>query len=186
MMSAMIGRVCMCAAYGKIAANAAKEGDKEEKTDMAAWALEASACTVWCFVENGDAQAVLNVEINRDRLLGEVAYNVALALQSHALDKVYPGGNAGVDNDVVARVTVKTMAFWGMCPVAGPKLKAKGIAVLCNAQMKADLDNRGRKGQRGKKGTKAKGSTAKKGTKAKDSAGKKGQKETKAKDSTAA
>ncbi|CAI5981417.1 unnamed protein product [Closterium sp. NIES-64] len=121
-----------------------------------------------------------------DRLLGEVAYNVALALQSHALDKVYPGGNAGVDNDVVARVTVKTMAFWGMCPVAGPKLKAKGIAVLCNAQMKADLDNRGRKGQRGKKGTKAKGSTAKKGTKAKDSAGKKGQKETKAKDSTAA
>ncbi|CAI5932023.1 unnamed protein product [Closterium sp. NIES-65] len=37
MMSAMIGRVSMCAAYGKTAAAAAKkEGDKEEKTDMAA------------------------------------------------------------------------------------------------------------------------------------------------------
>ncbi|CAI5943890.1 unnamed protein product [Closterium sp. NIES-64] len=192
MMSAMIGRVSMCAAYGKTAAAAAKkEGDKEEKTDMAAWALAASACAVWCFVENGDAQladaveegksaaiiggasqatadvfgkvmeAVLKAEMNRDRPLGEVAYNVAPALQRTALDTVYPGGNAGVDADVIARETVETMAFWGMCPVAGPKLRARDIAVPIDAQMKADLDNRGRKGLRGKKGTKTKGGTEK-------------------------
>ncbi|CAI5463858.1 unnamed protein product [Closterium sp. Yama58-4] len=131
-----------------------ENGDSDEKTDMAAWALGASACAVWCFVENGDAQvedaveegkaaalvggasqatadvfgkamgAVLNAEINRDRPLGEVAYNVAPALKRTALDMAYPGVDAGVDADVIARATVETMAFWGMCPVAGPKLKA--------------------------------------------------------------
>ncbi|CAI5477066.1 unnamed protein product [Closterium sp. Yama58-4] len=196
MLSALIGRVSMCVAYGKTAATAArKEGDSDEKTDMAAWALGASACAVWCFVENGDAQvedaveegkaaalvggasqatadvfgkvmeAVLNAEINRDRPLGEVAYNVAPALKRTPLDMAYPGVDAGVDADVIARATVETMAFWGMCPVAGPKLKARGIAVPIDAQMKADIDNRGRKGQRGKKATKAKGGTEKKGTK---------------------
>ncbi|CAI5951947.1 unnamed protein product [Closterium sp. NIES-64] len=84
-------------------------------------------------------------------------------------------GNAGVDAEVVARVTVETMAFWGMCLVAGPKHKKRSIAVPCDAQMKADLDNRGRKGQRGKQGTK--------GKKGKDGTGKKGRK---GKDSTAA
>ncbi|CAI5961166.1 unnamed protein product [Closterium sp. NIES-65] len=206
MMSAMIGRVSMCVAYGKTVASASKkEGDKEEKTAMAAWALVASACAVWCFVENDDTKvadaveegkaaaliagasnetakvfetvmaAVLNAEITRDRPLGEVTFNVAPALQSLALQRVYPGGNAGVDAEVVARAMVETMAFWGMCPVAGPKLKKRSIAVPCVAQMKADLDNRGRKGQRGKKGTK--------GKKGKDGTGKKGRK---GKDSTAA
>ncbi|CAI5504559.1 unnamed protein product [Closterium sp. Naga37s-1] len=206
MMSAMIGRVSMCVAYGKTAASASKkEGDEEEKTAMAAWALAASACAVWCFVENDDTKvadaveegkaaaliagasnetakvfetdmaAVLNAEITRDRPLGEVAFNVAPALQSLALQRVYPGGDAGVDAEVVARATVETMAFWGMCPVAGPKLKKRSIAVPCVAQMKADLDNRGRKGQRGKQGTK--------GKKGKDGTGKKGRK---GKDSTAA
>ncbi|CAI5514503.1 unnamed protein product [Closterium sp. Naga37s-1] len=164
MMSAMIGRVSMCVAYGKTAASASKkEGDEEEKTAMAAWALATSACAVWCFVENDDAQvvdaveegkaaaiiagasektadvfetvmaAVLNAEINRDRPLGEVAFNIAPALQSLALQRVYPGGNAGVDAEVVARATVETMAFWGMCPVVAPKLKKKMIAVPCDA-----------------------------------------------------
>ncbi|CAI5482324.1 unnamed protein product [Closterium sp. Yama58-4] len=135
MMSAMIGRVSMCAAYGKTAATAAKkEGDKDEKTDMAAWALGASACAVWCFVENGDAQLADAVEEGK-----------AAALVFGASQATSHGGGA----------------------------------------MKADLDNRGRKGQRGKKGTKAKGCTGKKGTNAKDSSGKKGQKAKTAKDSTA-
>ncbi|CAI5996477.1 unnamed protein product [Closterium sp. NIES-65] len=206
MMLAMIGRVSMCVAYGKTAVSASKkEGDEEEKTAMAAWALAASACAVWCFVENDDAKvadvveegkaaaliagasneiakvfetvmaAVLNAGITRDGPLGEVAFNVAPALQSLALRRVYPGGDAGVDAEVVTRATVETMAFWGMCPVAGPKLKKRSIAVLCDAQMKADLDNRGRKGQRGEQGTK--------GKKGKDGTGKKGRK---GKDSTAA
>ncbi|CAI7921201.1 unnamed protein product [Closterium sp. NIES-54] len=59
MMSAMIGRMSMCAAYRKVAASAArKEGDTDEKTAMAAQALSASACAMWCLVENDDAQVV--------------------------------------------------------------------------------------------------------------------------------
>ncbi|CAI6004766.1 unnamed protein product [Closterium sp. NIES-65] len=176
MMSAMIGRVFMCVAYGKTAASASKEGDEEEKTAMAAWALATSACAVWCFVENGDAKvadaveegkaaalivgasyetakvfetfmvAVLNAEITRDRPLGEVAFNVAPALQSLALQRVYLG--------------------------AMQESMPRSIVVPCDAQMKADLDNKGRKGQRGKqgpKGKKGKDGTGKKGRKGKDS-----------------
>ncbi|CAI5530855.1 unnamed protein product [Closterium sp. Naga37s-1] len=203
MMSAMIGRVSMCAAYGKVAASTArKEGDTDEKTAMAAQALSASACAVWCLVENDDAQVVdavgegkaaamvvgasektagvfkevmqvvLEAEIDREQPLGEVAHNVAPALQSLALHRVYPGVDHEVEADVIARATVETLAFWGMCPVAGPKLEKIGIAVPCDAQMEYDIEHRGRKGQRGKQG--------------KDSTGKKGKKGKKGKDSTAA
>ncbi|CAI7906584.1 unnamed protein product, partial [Closterium sp. NIES-54] len=168
MMSAMIGRVSMCAAYGKVAARAArKEGETDEKTAMAAQALSASACAVWCLVENDDTQvvdavgegkaaamvvgasektagvfkevtqAVLEAEIDWEQPLGEVAHNVAPALQSLALHRVYPG----VDHEV-------------------------------EADMEYDIEHRGRKGQRGKQG--------------KDSTGKKGKKGKKGKDSTAA
>ncbi|CAI7813551.1 unnamed protein product [Closterium sp. NIES-54] len=193
----------MCAAYGKVAASAArKEGETDEKTAMAAQALSASACAVWCLVENDDAQvvdavgegkaaamvvgasektagvfkevmqAVLEAEIDWEQPLGEVAHNVAPALQSLALHRVYPGVDHEVEADVIARATVETLAFWGMCPVAGPKLEKIGIAVPCDAQMEYDIEHRGRKGQRGKQG--------------KDSTGKKGKKGKKGKDSTAA
>ncbi|CAI5488853.1 unnamed protein product [Closterium sp. Naga37s-1] len=176
MMSAMIGRVSMCAAYGKVAASAA------EKTELVAQAWSASACALWCFVENDDAavvnavregkvaamvvgasedttavfkkvmQAVLEVEIDKVQPVKEVAHNVAQALQSLALQKVYPGRAAEVEAVVIARAMVETMAFWGMCPVAGPKLKEVGIAVPCDVQMEHDFKARGRKGQRGKQG----------------------------------
>ncbi|CAI5532490.1 unnamed protein product [Closterium sp. Naga37s-1] len=206
MLSAMIGRVSMCAAYGKVAASATrKEGDTDEKTAMAAHALSASACAVWCLVENDDAQvvdavgegkaaamvvgasettagvfkevmqAVLEAEIDREQPLGEVAHNVAPALQSRALERVYPGVDVEVEADVIARATVEIMALWGMCPVAGPKLEEIGIAVPCDAQMEYDIEHRGRKGQRSKQG---KDSTGKKG--------KKGKKGRKGKDNTAA
>ncbi|CAI7816869.1 unnamed protein product [Closterium sp. NIES-54] len=193
----------MCAAYGKVAASAARmEGDTDEKMAMAAQALSASACAVWCLVENDDAQvvdavdeekevamvvgvsektagvfkevmqAVLEAEIDRERPLGEVAHNVAPALQSLALHRVYPGVDHEVEADVIARATVETLAFWGMCPVAGPKLGKIGIAVPCDTQLEYDIEHRERKGQRGKQG--------------KDSMGKKGKKGRKGKDSTAA
>ncbi|CAI5942304.1 unnamed protein product [Closterium sp. NIES-64] len=63
MMSAIIGHVSMCVAYGKTAASASKKsGDEEENTAMVALALAASACAVWCFVKNDDAQVVDAVE----------------------------------------------------------------------------------------------------------------------------
>ncbi|CAI5496972.1 unnamed protein product [Closterium sp. Naga37s-1] len=204
MMSAMIDRVSKCAAYGKVVASATrKEGDTDEMTAMATQAWSASACAVWCLVENEAAQvvdavgegkaaamvvgasdttagvfkkvmqAVLEAEIDRDQPLGEVAHNVAPALQSLALQRVYPGMDVEVEADVIARATVETMAFSGMCPVAGPKLEEIGISVPCDAQMEWDIEHRGRKGQRGKQG--------------KDSTGKnKGKVGRKGKDSTAA
>ncbi|CAI5498709.1 unnamed protein product [Closterium sp. Naga37s-1] len=158
MMSAMIGR-CFVENDDAKVADAVEEGK--------AVVLIAGASNETAKVFETVMAAVLNAKITRDRPLGEVAFNVAPALQSLALQRVYPGGDAGVDAEVVARATVETMAFWGMCPVVGPKLKKRSIAV----QMKADLDHRGRKGQRGKQGTKGKGKdgTGKKGRKGKDS-----------------
>ncbi|CAI6008804.1 unnamed protein product [Closterium sp. NIES-65] len=192
-MSALISRVSMCAAYGKVAASVV------EKTELVAQAWAASASALWCLVENDDAsvddavregmaaamvvgasettedvfkkvmKAVIQAEIEREQPLGEVAHNVAPALQSAALQKLYPGRDAEHEAVVVARAMVETMAFWGMCPVAGPKLEEIGIAVPCDAQMEHDFKERGKKGQRGKQGKDSTEKTkGKKGRKVKD------------------
>ncbi|CAI6011397.1 unnamed protein product [Closterium sp. NIES-65] len=203
MMSAMIDRVSMCAAYGMVAASAARmEGDTDQKTAKVAQALSASACALWCLVDGDGAQvadavregkaaamlvgasettaaefkkvmtAVLEVAISRQQPLGEVAHNVAPALESTALAKAYPGLDVEAEAKLIARATVETLAFWGMCPVDGPKLRKIGIAVPLDAQMEYDIEHRGRKRPRGKQG--------------KDSSGKKGKKGRAGKDSTAA
>ncbi|CAI5471903.1 unnamed protein product [Closterium sp. Yama58-4] len=189
----------MCAAFGKVAASVTRKGgDTDEKTEMAAQALAASACAVWCFVETGASvlgavgegkaaamvagasetttddfkvvmHAVLEVEIKREPVLGEVPHNVVPTLQSYALPRVYPGGDRGFDADVIARATVETLAFWGMCAVAAPKLEELGIDVTCDAQMEYDLDHRRRKGQRGKQGKQSKAGTKGKHDKGKHS-----------------
>ncbi|CAI5460783.1 unnamed protein product [Closterium sp. Yama58-4] len=163
----------MCAAFGKVVATATrKEGDTDEKTEMAAQALAASAYAVWCFVETGHASGVGGRDQEGARLRGRnggvggvgggvggavlgaalVPHNVVPVLQSHALQRVYPGGDGGVDGDVIARAAVETLAFWGMCAIAAPKLEELGIAVSCDVQMEYDIDHRRRKGQRGKQG----------------------------------
>ncbi|CAI5971577.1 unnamed protein product [Closterium sp. NIES-65] len=203
MMSAMIDRVSMCAAYGMVAASAARmEGDTDQKTAKVAQALSASACALWCLVDGDGAQvadavregkaaamlvgasettaaefkkvmtAVLEAAISRQQPLGEVAHNVAPALESTALAKAYPGLDVEAEAKLIARATVETLAFWGMCPVDGPKLRKIGIAVPLDAQMEYDIKHRGRKRPRGKQG--------------KDSSGKKGKKGRAGKDSTAA
>ncbi|CAI5489166.1 unnamed protein product [Closterium sp. Naga37s-1] len=181
-MSAMINRVSMCAAFGKVAASAArKAGESDEKTEMAAQALAASACAVWCFVEAGASvlgavgegkaaamvagvgektakafrkvmHAVIDIASNRQPPAGEVAQNIAPALQGHAVDRAFKEGVVGVEADMIARATVETLAFWGMCPVAGPNLKKHGIDVPCDAQMDYDIEHRGRKGEKVKQG----------------------------------
>ncbi|CAI5493242.1 unnamed protein product [Closterium sp. Naga37s-1] len=215
LMSAMVNRVSMCAAYGKVAASAAfgkvdasvegnagektemegAEGKADEKTEMAAQALAASACALWCFVETGASlfgavgegkaaamvagaeeeraeafkkvmHAVIDLARNRQAPAGEVAHNVAPSLQRHAVVRAFEEGVEEVEADMIARATVETLAFWGMCPVAGPKLKEQGIDVPCDAKMEYDMDHRGRKGEKVKQG---KGSKRKKGKEGKGS-----------------
>ncbi|CAI5494902.1 unnamed protein product [Closterium sp. Naga37s-1] len=165
MMSAMIARVSMCAAYGKN--DDAEVVDAVGKGKAAAMVVGASEMTADVFLKV--MQAVLDVKIDREQPLGEVAHNVAPALQSSALQRAYPGVEVKVEAAVMARAMVETMAFWGMCPVAGPKLEETGIAVPCDAQMEHDFKERGRKGQRGKQGKSSTGKKGKKGRKGKDS-----------------
>ncbi|CAI5487084.1 unnamed protein product [Closterium sp. Naga37s-1] len=215
LMSAMVNRVSMCAAYGKVAASAAfrkvdvsvegnagektemegAEGKADEKTEMGAQALAASACALWCFVETGASllgavgegkaaamvagaeeeraeafkkvmHAVIDLARSRQAPAGEVAHNVAPSLQRQAVVRAFEEGVEEVEADMIARATVETMAFWGMCPVAGPKLKEQGIDVPCDAKMEYDMDHRGRKGEKVKQG---KGSKRKKGKEGKGS-----------------
>ncbi|CAI5932968.1 unnamed protein product [Closterium sp. NIES-65] len=198
LMSAMVNRVSMCAAYGKVAASAAfgkvdasVEGKADEKMEMGAQALAASACAIWCFLETGasvlgavgegkaaamvaDAgearakdfkevmHAVIDIARSRQAPAGEVAHNVAPSLQSQAVARAFAKGVVEVEADMIARATVETLAFWGMCPVAGPKLKAQGIDVPCDARMEYDMDHRGRKGEKVKQ---SKGSSKRKKSK---------------------
>ncbi|CAI5941266.1 unnamed protein product [Closterium sp. NIES-64] len=215
LMSAMVNRVSMCAAYGKVAASAAfgkvdasvegnagektemegAEGKADEKTEMAAQALAASACALWCFVETGASllgavgkgkaaamvagaegeraeafkkvmHAVIDLACSREAPAGEVAHKVAPSLQRHAVVRAFEEGVEEVEADMIARATVETLAFWGMCPVAGPKLKEQGINVPCDAKMEYDMDHMGRKGEKVKQG---KGSKRKKGKEGKGS-----------------
>ncbi|CAI5998711.1 unnamed protein product [Closterium sp. NIES-65] len=204
LMSAMVNRVSICAAYGKVAASAAfgkvdasVEGKADEKTESGTQALAASACAIWCFLETrasvlgavgkgkaaamvagvGEARAedfkevmhaVIDIARTRQAPAGEVAHNVAPSLQSQAVARAFAKGVEEVEADMIARATVETLAFWGMCPVTGPKLKAQGIDLPCDARMEYDMDHRGRKGEKvkqskgsskRKKGKQGKGST---------------------------
>ncbi|CAI5488239.1 unnamed protein product [Closterium sp. Naga37s-1] len=187
LMSAMVNRVSMCAAYGKVAASAAfgkvdasvegkagektemegVEGKADEKTEMGAQALAASACALWCFVETGASvlgavgegkAAAMVAGAGEER--AEDFKKVMLAVIDLARSRAFEEGVEEVDADMIARATVETLAFWGMCPVAGPKLKEQGIDVPCDAKMEYDMEHRGRKGEKVKQ---AKGSKRKRG-----------------------
>ncbi|CAI5478559.1 unnamed protein product [Closterium sp. Yama58-4] len=217
-MSAMVNRVSMCAAYGKVAARVAckkvdasvegKEGEEagmegaegkaDEKEEMAGQALAAAACALWCFVETGASplgavgegkaaamvagaeaeraenfkkvmHAVIDYARSRKAPLGEVAHNVAPELQRYGVARAFEAGIEEVEADMIARATVETLAFWGMCPVAGPKLKAAGINVPCDAKMEYDLEHRGRKGEKVKQAKVSKGKRKQPAKKAKPS-----------------
>ncbi|CAI5464327.1 unnamed protein product [Closterium sp. Yama58-4] len=113
--------------------------------------------------------AVVDLARNREAPAGEVAHNVAPALQRQAVDKAFKEGVVGVEADIIARATVETLAFWGMCPVAGPKLKEHGIDVPCDVQMEYDMEHRGRKGEKVKQGKGSKRKKRQTGKQGKDS-----------------
>ncbi|CAI5484394.1 unnamed protein product [Closterium sp. Yama58-4] len=176
-----------------------KEGKEETEAFMSsAMALAASACALWCFVETGASvlgvvgegkaaamvagagekrakdfkkvmHEVIDLARNREAPAGEVAHNVAPPLQRQAVDKAFKEGVVGVEADIIARATVETLAFWGMCPVVGPKLKEHGIDVPCDTQMEYDMEHRGRKGEKVKQGKGSKRNKRQTGKQGKDS-----------------
>ncbi|CAI5478639.1 unnamed protein product [Closterium sp. Yama58-4] len=192
-MSAVVNRVSMCAAYGKVAASTAFGKRHPHAPYGASWRRGR-----WCFVETGASvlgavgegkaaamvagagekraedfkkvmHAVIDLARNREAPAGEVAHNVAPALQRQAVDSAFKEGVVGVEADIIARATVETLAFWGMCPVAGPKIKEHGIDVPCDAQMEYDMEHRGRKGEKVKQGKGSKRKKRQTGKQGKDS-----------------
>ncbi|CAI5955117.1 unnamed protein product [Closterium sp. NIES-65] len=116
------------------------DGKADEKTEMGAQALAASACALWCFVETGASVlgavgegkaaamvagageeraedfkkvmlAVIDLARSRQAPAGEVAHNVAPALQSQAVARAFKEGVEEVEADMIARATVETLAF---------------------------------------------------------------------------
>ncbi|CAI5461274.1 unnamed protein product [Closterium sp. Yama58-4] len=174
------------------------EGKADEKTEMGAQALAASACALWCYMSTGASvlgavgegkaaamvagageqraerfkkvmHLVFDFAKSRKAPAGEVAHNVAPELQRYGVARAFEAGIEEVEADMIARATVETLAFWGMCPVAGPKLKAEGIDVPCDAKMEYDLEHRGRKGEKVKQGKGSKRKKTKAEKQAKDS-----------------
>ncbi|CAI6004110.1 unnamed protein product [Closterium sp. NIES-64] len=176
-LSDIINRACLCAAFGPVAANAVPKTGADAK--RIGQAVATSSCAVWCFAETvaevnnaaGEAKAaallceastdfadtchdvvvaVLETAVARQPVLGEVSCNVTDALQKDALRKACKGCDPTPDAEIIARATIETLAFWGSCNVGGPLLRARGIQVPLDKQMEKDMDNRGKKGQKGK------------------------------------
>ncbi|CAI5531137.1 unnamed protein product [Closterium sp. Naga37s-1] len=176
-LSDIINRACLCAAFGPVAVDAVPKTGADAK--RIGQAVAASSCAVWCFAETvaevgnaaGEAKAaallceastdfadichdvvvaVLETAVARQPVLGEVSCNVTDALQKDALRKACKGCDPTPDAEIIARATIETLAFWGSCNAGGPLLRARGIQVPLDKQMEKDMDNRGKKGQKGK------------------------------------
>ncbi|CAI5985484.1 unnamed protein product [Closterium sp. NIES-65] len=176
-LSDIINRSCLCAAFGQVVADAVPKTGADAK--RIGQAVAASSCAVWCFaetvaeVDNAAVEAkaaallceastdfadtchdvvvaVLETAVARQPVLGEVSCNVIDALQKDALRKACKGCDPTPDAKIIARATIETLAFWGSCNAGGPLLRARGIQVPLDKQMEKDMDNRGKKGQKGK------------------------------------
>ncbi|CAI6001029.1 unnamed protein product [Closterium sp. NIES-65] len=179
-LSDVINRACLCAAFGPVTADAVPKTGADAK--RIGQAVAASSCAVWSFAETvaevgnaaGEAKAaallceartdfadtchdvvvaVLEMAVARQPVLGEVSCNVTDALQKDALRKACKGCDPTPDAEIIARATIETLAFWGSCNAGGPLLRARGIQVPLDKQMEKDMDNRGKKGQKGKHAT---------------------------------
>ncbi|CAI5946689.1 unnamed protein product [Closterium sp. NIES-65] len=53
-------------------------------------------------------------------------------------------------DELIARVMIENLAFWGDCNVGGPKLKARGVDLPIEPQMKIIIRDRGARGQQHK------------------------------------
>ncbi|CAI5980567.1 unnamed protein product [Closterium sp. NIES-64] len=181
--SDMITRALMCAAFAPVAAKVTPiPGVESERLSEI---LAGTACAVWCFSEtNASAEAaageggaattvrgassefasrcksVIEVVLQRassgEVVVGEVVGMVTKDLQGAVLRSLPEDGDERDHDELIACVMFENLAFWGDCCVGGPKLKARGIVLPIDADMKTIVRNRGARGQhKGKQATNA-------------------------------
>ncbi|CAI5469166.1 unnamed protein product [Closterium sp. Yama58-4] len=174
MASDMITRAAMCAAFAPVAAKVSPiPGVNPERLSEI---LAGTACAVWCFSEtNATAEAaageggaattvrgassefarrcksIIEVVLQRapSHQVGEeeVTDMVMKAMKEDVLRSLPPKGDGEDHEEVIARVMIENLAFWGDCSVGGPKLKARGVVLPIDAEMKTIIQDRGARGQ---------------------------------------
>ncbi|CAI5948000.1 unnamed protein product [Closterium sp. NIES-65] len=175
--SDMIARVSMCAAFAPVAAKVTPiPGVGSERLSEI---LAGTAAMVWCFSEtNATAEvaageggaaatvrgasnefasrcrtvieAVLQRAASRVVVVGEVAETVTKDLQAAVVRSLPEVGEEREHDELIARVMIENLAFWGDCNVGGPKLKARGVDLPIDPQMKIIIRDRGTRGQQHK------------------------------------
>ncbi|CAI5522610.1 unnamed protein product, partial [Closterium sp. Naga37s-1] len=175
--SDMIARVSMCAAFAPVAAKVTPiPGVGSERLSEI---LAGTAAAVWCFSEtNATAEvaageggaaatvrgasnefarrcrtvieAVLQRAASRVVGVGEVAETVTKDLQAAVVRSLPEVGEEREHDELIARVMIENLAFWGDCNVGGPKLKARGVVLPIDPQMKIIIRDRGARGQQHK------------------------------------
>ncbi|CAI5989974.1 unnamed protein product [Closterium sp. NIES-65] len=175
--SDMIARVSMCAAFAPVAAKVTPiPGVGSERLSEI---LAGIAAAVWCFLEtNATAEvaageggavatmrgasnefasrcrtvieAVLQRAASRVVVVGEVAETVTKDLQAAVVRSLPEVGEEREHDELIARVMIENLAFWGDCDVGGPKLKARGVDLPIDPQMKIIIRDRGTRGQQHK------------------------------------
>ncbi|CAI5974340.1 unnamed protein product [Closterium sp. NIES-65] len=175
--SDMIARVSMCAAFAPVAAKVTPiPGVGSERLSEI---LAGTAAAVWCFSEtNATAEvaageggaaatmrgasnefasrcrtvieAVLQRAASRVVVVGEVAETVTKDLQAAVVRSLPEVGEEREHDELIARLMIENLAFWGDCNVGGPKLKARGVDLPIDPQMKIIIRDRGTRGQQHK------------------------------------
>ncbi|CAI5949213.1 unnamed protein product [Closterium sp. NIES-65] len=175
--SDMIARVSMCAAFAPVAAKVTPiSGVGSERLSEI---LAGTAAAVWCFSEtNATAEvaageggaaatvrgasnefasrcgtvieAVLQRAASWVVVVGEVAETVTKDLQAAVVRSLPEVGEEREHDELIARVMIENLAFWGDCNVGGPKLKARGVDLPIEPQMKIIIRDRGARGQQHK------------------------------------
>ncbi|CAI5471554.1 unnamed protein product [Closterium sp. Yama58-4] len=174
MASDMIARAAMCAAYAPVVAKVSPiPGVTSERLSAI---LAGTACAVWCFLETnatpeqaageGGAaatvrgasaafasrcksviEAVLQQASAREVGEEEVAETVTKDLQAAVVRSLPEGGEEREHDELIARVMIENLAFWGECYVGGPKLRARGVALPVDPAMRIIVRDRGARGQ---------------------------------------
>ncbi|CAI5957768.1 unnamed protein product [Closterium sp. NIES-64] len=175
--SDMIAHILMCAAFAPVAAKVTPiPGVGSERLSEI---LAGTAAAVWCFSEtNVTAQvvageggaaasvrgasnefasrcrtvieAVLQRAASRVVVIEEVAETVTKDLQAAVVRSLPEVREEREHDELIARVMIENLAFWGDYNVGGPKLKARGVDLTINPQMKSIIRDRGARGQQHK------------------------------------
>ncbi|CAI6007527.1 unnamed protein product [Closterium sp. NIES-65] len=95
-------------------------------------------------------EAVLQRAASRVVVVGEVAETVTKDLQAAVVRSLPEVGEEREHDELIARVMIENLAFWGDCNVGGPKLKARGVDLPIDPQMKINIRDRGTRGQQHK------------------------------------